>query len=637
MAETNLKSPLETSPEARRRKMISERQRNSVFWQIVHILGSLKLALLLLFTIALACAAATFAESNFNTKIAQVYIYKNPLFTLWLVVLCVNLFCVTLTRWPWQRRHAGFIITHYGIITLLIGAMIGRATGYEAFITLNKGEAPKSILSSNDPILFVENPHTGLIGTVPFEAEVSPPTPSRPRIFPVEGAGMEIVVDQYSEKLSVFNDILDDPLLGLAPGVSLRLSSAAMKQSLDVPLIMQNKDGASFDMFGLAKIEWLEKLPPPPDPKAPARAKPATYRESQMVFARQPGIPVVHNTSGTPSGYRFTLLPKSNGPGFDLEIVFPDSRRQVVDLQQALKKPVPGQQAPTEIVVARYWPDLRMVDGKPVSVSDEPNNPAALVTFSGILEDPSAKTPRLLLAPLDADRVRYQFRRGPTVTSEGELARGTRLPTGWNDWTVELKNFSPRARMVSVARESTADSPVGGELVPGLRFYFRSSGGKSSEPRWIAKGTSDTLVLGDKRVRVGYGNRIIPIPFGVSLADFQVPRDEGTSTPANFISSIRFHPADSSAPISARSEMNFPASYPEGLWGQFTGFTHKFSQAGWNPQNLNETTLQVLHDPGWSLKWIGSLMICGGIFTMFYLKPKKTSPAPKPSNSEASS
>lgn len=637
MAETNLKSPPELNPEASRRKMIAERQETSVLWRFIHLLGSLGIALFLLFTIALACAVATFTESSFTTKVAQVYIYKNPLFTLWLIVLCVNLFCVTLTRWPWQRKHAGFIITHYGIITLLIGAMIGRATGYEAFITLNKGEAPKSVLSSNDPILFVENPHTGLIGTVPFEAEVSPPTPAKPRIFPIEGAGLEIVVDQYSEKLGVSNDILDDPLLGIAPGISLQLNSAAMKQSLDVPLILQNKDGAVFDMFGLAKIEWLEKLPPVPDPRAQAKIKPATYRESQMIFARQRNIPVIHNTNGAASGYHFALLPKSEGSGFDLEIVFPDSQRQVIDLQQAMKKPIPGQQAPTEIVVARYWPDLRMVDGKPVSTSNEPNNPAALITFSGVLEDPSAKTPRLLLAPLDANRVRYQFWRGPSVTSQGELAKGTRLPTGWNDWTVELKNFSPRARMISVARESLADSPVGGELIPGLRFYFRDQDGKSSDPRWIAKGSSDTLVLGDKRVRVGYGNRIIPIPFGVSLTDFQVPRDEGTSTPANFISSIQFHPADGSAPIAARSEMNFPASYPEGLWGQFTGFTYKFSQAGWNPQNLEETTLQVLHDPGWSLKWIGSLMICGGIFTMFYLKPKKVSPAPKSPQTATSS
>jgi hypothetical protein len=34
------------------------------------------------------------------------------------------------------------------------------------------------------------------------------------------------------------------------------------------------------------------------------------------------------------------------------------------------------------------------------------------------------------------------------------------------------------------------------------------------------------------------------------------------------------------------------------------------------------TTLQVLYDPGWLLKWVGSLAICIGITIMFYFKPK---------------
>ena len=68
--------------------------------------------------------------------------------------------------------------------------------------------------------------------------------------------------------------------------------------------------------------------------------------------------------------------------------------------------------------------------------------------------------------------------------------------------------------------------------------------------------------------------------------------------------------------------MNHPASYPGGLLATITGFNHKFSQAEWNPQDLKETTLQVLYDPGWLLKWIGSLAICLGIATMFYLRPR---------------
>ena len=49
------------------------------------------------------------------------------------------------------------------------------------------------------------------------------------------------------------------------------------------------------------------------------------------------------------------------------------------------------------------------------------------------------------------------------------------------------------------------------------------------------------------------------------------------------------------------------------------------SQASWNPENLNQSSVQILRDPGWLFKWIGSCLVCAGIFTLFYLRPAKVS------------
>jgi hypothetical protein len=40
-----------------RKRLVEERKKNSSFWRAVHWLGSLQLALILLATIAIACAA----------------------------------------------------------------------------------------------------------------------------------------------------------------------------------------------------------------------------------------------------------------------------------------------------------------------------------------------------------------------------------------------------------------------------------------------------------------------------------------------------------------------------------------------------------------------------------------------------
>jgi hypothetical protein len=83
--------------------------------------------------------------------------------------------------------------------------------------------------------------------------------------------------------------------------------------------------------------------------------------------------------------------------------------------------------------------------------------------------------------------------------------------------------------------------------------------------------------------------------------------------------------------------MNNPFNYPGRWWNTWSGLTYKMSQASWNPENLEQSTIQILRDPGWILKWIGSLTICIGIFLLFYVKqfrrptpgsPRAATPAP---------
>ena len=130
------------------------------------------------------------------------------------------------------------------------------------------------------------------------------------------------------------------------------------------------------------------------------------------------------------------------------------------------------------------------------------------------------------------------------------------------------------------------------------------------------------LTIGNDLVRLGYGLELKPVPFSIALTDFRIPRDEGTETPSDFRASVLFKNLKTGQEKEGQIRMNHPASYPGGILANLTGFNYKFSQAEWNPQDLKETTLQVLYDPGWLLKWTGSLAICLGIFMMFYLRPR---------------
>src|SRR5216117_351930 len=151
-------------------------QRNPVF----KFFASLKLAVVLLALLIVAAIAGTIWESSFDAKVARAYVYRAPWFNLWLVLLGANLTVSALSRWPWRKYHAAFLITHLGIITLLAGSLIGRIFGIEGTITLFKGEPPTNRLLVNERQLRVHDVD-GIIKGYPAEFLHHPPSPQHPR------------------------------------------------------------------------------------------------------------------------------------------------------------------------------------------------------------------------------------------------------------------------------------------------------------------------------------------------------------------------------------------------------------------------------------------------------------------------
>jgi hypothetical protein len=592
-----------------RKQMISERQKRSAVWRVIHLLGSLQLALILLATIAIACAIATFAESNFNTKIAQTYIYKAPWFQLWLAVLCVNLFAVTLTRWPWQKSHIGFVVTHYGIITLLIGAMVGMQTGFEGNVTLRRDASPVNRVTTNRSIIQLQSPADSALYLMRFDAEVTRPSARRPRTFSVPSTDLKIVADDFSPNLIREQKLVASEAPDAAQALLLRLSSKMAGQSIDFPLALPGGQPVEKDFFGLARISFRPVL---------AEQSPATAQETRMVFAHYAPIsqsleaPADVAVRLSDDGSKLTIL-STEGTGATY------LRSEIMN--QAIAE------AGWLVLVENYWPDFVMKDSRPASKSDSPNNPAALVRISKLTETKDTK-PSLELAP-SGERVAYQLRRGGQVIASGSVKPGDSFALGWADWQAELTQFLERAELVT---EIKAGPPLGkGEQgLPGFRAHLESNDGKRGPDRWIESGQITPLTDGTRVVRIGYGLETKPLPFSLRLINFEVPRDEGTDTPSNFLATIEFRDSATGATKTGVAKMNHPASFPGTLLASLTGINYKFSQAEWNPRDLGETTLQVLYDPGWLLKWIGSLGICVGIAIMFYWKPGSDNSGPAP-------
>src|SRR2546425_2069478 len=168
-------------------------QRNPIF----EFFASLKLAVVLLAVLILAAMAGTIYESSFDANVSRAYVYGAPWFNLWLVLLGANLAVSALSRWPWRKHHLAFLITHLGIITLLIGSLIGRIWGVEGTITLFKGDPPTTRLLVNERQLRVHDVD-GIVKGYPAEFLHHPPTPQHPRDLGQLASGARLQIIDYA-------------------------------------------------------------------------------------------------------------------------------------------------------------------------------------------------------------------------------------------------------------------------------------------------------------------------------------------------------------------------------------------------------------------------------------------------------
>jgi len=107
-----------------------------LFWTF----SSLKLAVLVIFSLACSLATATVLESIYDTPTAQYWVYRSWWFHLLLGLLGVNIFCVAMSRLPWKKRHIPFLLAHLGILTLLGGSLLTERVGIDGSLRVTEGE-----------------------------------------------------------------------------------------------------------------------------------------------------------------------------------------------------------------------------------------------------------------------------------------------------------------------------------------------------------------------------------------------------------------------------------------------------------------------------------------------------------------
>jgi len=628
-------------------------QRNPIFG----FFASLKLAVVLLTMLIIAAIAGTLYESSFDAKVARAYIYGAPWFNIWLVLLGANLACSAFSRWPWRKHHLAFLITHLGIITLLIGSLIGRIWGDEGTITLFKGEPPANRLLVDERQLRVHD-IDGIVKGYPAEFLHHPPSPQHPRDLGQLASGAHLQIVDYAPaiegKLNP-KPVSDGGAPASAeasagrPALHFTIATAMMNQRLDGWLLADDPQHGNFSM-GLANIELKRGTAATSTSSITSTSKstskigePTDLEESIFAFSKAPDEQIGHVRKGGSTGAKIRLSAPENGNKGQV-IVSMGEREATFDVAENLGRDVPIENTPFTLRIENYWPDFRIENRKPSSLSDQPNNPAVLVTIRGkgapvaetasnphgtpeksttggppTMPAPGEEAPNhLTLFIADDGAITYDLASRKNGKSSGKLELNKPLATAWADWQLVMDKTMRSAQAHMDFSPAKPEQKSAADLPDGVRLRIQQNG--QTFEQWIPAGWQLAVPTSPEQTMIAYGWKVIGLPIGLQLLDFEVKRNEGSDSPAGFKSTLRVITADGESATGA-CWMNNPFSFPGTWWHTWTGLTYKISQASWNPENLGQSSVQILRDPGWLLKWIGSLLVVIGVFMMFYLQP----------------
>jgi hypothetical protein len=580
--------------------------------------SSVKLAVISILLLSAVLAFATIMGSYYGMRGSQIVVYQRWWFGGVLFLLGLNVFCAAMSRFPWKLRQAGFVITHLGIIVILVGAFVTQQFGMDGNMPIPEKKQSSEIVL-NDLKLILRDQKTGKVESF------SVPEFHRTKegeILKVKLAGGEdLIIDKVIPRAIPETKMILSPIPGVGlPAVKVGLTNSRFQ--IEEWLRLDPKNEKSELNLGPAIVTFQKLI----------------HKDDESRFFQTKPENKVNNVD------KGRLLVERNGQRFALKITdLIGSWRAVKDID-------------LEVKVERYLP-YAVVEGKKlVSKSTEPVNPAVellvrdtknpqtvekhtvfalfpeFTTLHGgkksaektlgvtfgmqKSEEPSqlmgvGKSRGRLYLAQTADNSKILYRvlaSSGALNSQGELVPGKKIPTGWMDIELELKEWLPSAVF---DEEPRSVDVLQGADEPFLTAIRVKVGDRPSF--WLLEGAGKGLAVGAMDLIIEYSRDKLQLPFSLYLDKFSMGTNPGTNTAASFISDVTVKDPKANADKKAMISMNEPLKYGG----------YYFYQASYqlSPGQPAVSVFAVNHDPGRVLKYLGSLIMTLGIALMFYMNP----------------
>ncbi len=571
--------------------------------------SSVKLAIPLMLILAIVVATGTVFESQYNSEYSNLLIYKTTLFEILMFCLWINILCATISRIPFQKRHTGFVITHIGILTLLIGGFVTNHFGLDGQLSITEGVGESQVVLSN------------LMVGYQIEGQISPQTIAfKKMIFPKEGPSLDFLNNDLNSVIHL-NKYL--PFSKIDQGY---ISDSEKSNHLALSFILKSP------FFNIS--EWLNS-----DSKSEIQMGPALIRlnnkknsaflknpiESQKILTninKEPEKLVLTNLDGSKQlqswpikqiqgdlinfkNLKIKILKKYKSAIVSQNKLVENQTPETENSNPALELQIESnRKILREVLYAKFDNFSLNKDGifgyrlKYVSNLDSNTNTNS--------ESPDLLKPGSRIIDLQVDQEATPITIVVTLLKDNKVIltqkviEGEKLVTPWMG--IELYIGSVIRNAILHEDVSLVNPEKRSELPPSaLQIKVNNE-----ELFWLSEGEEKNIYNNDKSFKIFFGRETFQLPFQIRLIKFSKLDYPGTSTPISYESTVEVDGYTSPIKIS----MNEPLKKE--------GYTIYQASYVLNPNQPPVSIFSVNKDPGRIIKYIGSLILSLGvlIFTL---------------------
>jgi len=578
---TSKKDPLPISP-ARR-----------VAGKVYHFLGSLRLAIFLLVAMIGVFSAGTILESLHGASTAKILVYDTVWLEVLLLLLAVNLTASAFSRWPWQVRHVGFVLTHLGIILVLAGSYVTKNWMLDAQMPIEEGKTEYRVIV-DEPRIYLFSDSLSLEFPVPKKAFA---WQGREALMPADGKSSPFQAQllNFYPKGRLHESF--EPAESGPAAVKVLLQNSFIRQE---QWLMEKDEALGRVQMGPVELVLTDQ----PLAHAAAVEKEQPYLEfrwpdrvQQIPISKEAKFPVEAALEGTEWRVRIDAIFQKamiEGAVLTEQKEGPDNPAVVLRLE--------GPGVSEKHTVFANYPEFPTQHGMRPSASG-----AKLLYRLPGGQGSRAKSHELRFVVKEG-QLSYQQMSGSEL-KEGALKEGEKIATGWMGLEFTVETFYPHAER---KRFYTPEPNISQSKAAFPVVQLELSKNGKTKSFWLTQDTPEGAALDGETFRLAYSKKREPLSFKLTLKDFKVEEYPGTSRPASFESQVVLRDDFRGVQKEVRIAMNEPLIY-QGM----RVFQASYSRA---PGEPDVSVFAVAYDPGIFLKYTGASIMVAGIITMFYTR-----------------